>query len=535
MKINELRVFDLKFGRDSSWLNSGINPTVSSLMGIVFISFVVLLSGCESSKGSLGQKATGSMEEFPMVKLPQGYKIEKFVDGLNFPTTLTWDDDGKMYVAEAGGSMELNQYAPIRILQVESGKTTEIVNLSDEVNVSMVGIFWHNGWFYFTHRADDNTGAVSRVNKSGKVELLFKGFLDSQTQHQVNDIQMGPDGRMYIAVGMGGNSAVMDASTGLWIKENSTAQAIPCQDIVLLGKNFQVPNVLSDDKKDSVVTGAYVPHGTTTKPGQVIKGVTLCGGSILSFDPANPAQTIETYAWGFRNMIGFTWDSQGNMYAAENGYDVRGARPVKDNMDASLRIEKGRWYGVPDFSAGREPLNDPKFEVPDSLQAMVYLNGEPIGKNVGFVIDHQASGLTPPDPSLVLGRHEWNSSPSMMDVAPASWGELADHVFISEWGDLAPPTNPLRGKAPAGSRIVKVDPATGELTTFVGNVQPGTASEQGGERKGIEHPFGIKFGPDGAMYIVDYGVVEFDKSQQGVPFKFVKGSGAIWKVSKIEK
>jgi glucose/arabinose dehydrogenase len=222
--------------------------------------------------------------------------------------------------------MELEQYTPIRILQVEPGKTTVVADVSDEVNVAMVGITWHNGWFYFTHRAEDNTGAVSRVNTSGQVELLFKGVLDNQTQHQVNDIQMGPDGRMYVAVGMGGNSSVMDASTGYWIKRNPTAQTTPCQDIVLMGKNFKEADFRTEDKTDSVLTGAYVAFGTTTSPGQVIKGVKLCGGSILSFDPENPAGTIETHAWGFRNMIGFAWDRQtGAMYAAENGYDVRGA------------------------------------------------------------------------------------------------------------------------------------------------------------------------------------------------------------------
>jgi glucose/arabinose dehydrogenase len=499
-----------------------------------FLFTAMALPGCQYLERFLDDPGK-EKDRFPFIQVPEGYKIEKVVDGLNYPTTLTWDDEGKMYVSEAGGSMELEQYAPIRILQVEPGKTTVVADVSDEVNVSMVGITWHKGWFYFTHRADDNTGAVSRVNKSGQVELLFKGVLDSQTQHQVNDIQMGPDGRMYVAVGMGGNSAVMDASTGYWIKRNPTAQATPCQDIVLLGKDFKVPNVLSNDKNDSLLTGAYVPHGVRTSPGQVIKGVQLCGGSILSFDPENPAGTIETHAWGFRNMIGFAWNRQtGAMYAAENGYDVRGARPVRDNLDASLRIEKGRWYGVPDFSAGREPLTDPKFEVPDSLQAMVFLNGEAIGKNLGFVIDHQASGLTPPDPSMVLGRHEWNSSPSMLDVAPASWGDMAGHVFISEWGDLAPPTNPLRGKAPAGSQVVMVDPATGNLTPFIRNMHPGPASEQGGARKGIEHPFGVKFGPDGALYIVDYGVVELDRSQEGVPFIFKAGTGVIWKVSKVK-
>jgi glucose/arabinose dehydrogenase len=221
------------------------------------------------------------------------------------------------------------------------------------------------------------------------------------------------------------------------------------------------------------------------------------------------------------------------MYLAENGYDVRGSRPVKDEIDASLRIEKGKWYGVPDFSAGREPLTNPKFEVPDQFQAMVFVNGQPIGKNLGFVIDHAASGLTPPDPSMVLGRHEVNASPTLLDVAPASWGSMAGHVFIAEWGDLAPPTNPLRGEKPAGYQIVKVNPANGRLEPFVRNVHPGPASEQGNAGKGIEHPFDVKFGPDGAMYIVDYGVVEINLASSGSPFSPKKGTGIIWKVSKM--
>jgi glucose/arabinose dehydrogenase len=221
------------------------------------------------------------------------------------------------------------------------------------------------------------------------------------------------------------------------------------------------------------------------------------------------------------------------MYAAENGYDVRGSRPVKDYMDASLRIKEGAWYGVPDFSAGREPLTNAKFEVPDSLQAMVVIEGKPQGKNLGFVIDHKASGLTPPDPSLVVGQHEFNSSPSLLDVAPASWGNMAGHLFIAEWGDLAPPTNPLRGKAPSGFQIVKVDPTTRSLMPFVRNQQRGPASMQGKPGQGIERPFDVKFGPDGAMYIVDYGVVEIDMSKQP-PYTYKPGTGAIWKVSKIK-
>jgi glucose/arabinose dehydrogenase len=272
------------------------------------------------------------------------------------------------------------------------------------------------------------------------------------------------------------------------------------------------------------LTGAYVPFGEETEPGQVIQGVTLCGGSILSFDPANPMGTIKVHAWGFRNLIGLAWNKQtGEMYAAENGYDVRGLRPVNDEIDASLKIKSDVfWYGVPDFSAGREPLTNPKFEAPEDLMAMVVIDGEEQGKELGFVINHEASGLTPPDRSVVLGRHEFNSSPSLLDVAPESWGEWSGDVFVAEWGDLAPPTNPLRGEN---------NPASGSLEPFVRNRQPGPASTQGMPGEGIERPFDVKFGPDGAMYIVDYGVVDINMDK-APPYVYRANTGAIWKVSK---
>ena len=471
-----------------------------------------------------------------ILNLPPGFKAEKLVSGLHLPTTVTWDDEGNMFVVEAGGGLFPQQLAPMRIVQImEDGRQVEVADLSNKgIEPSIVGITWHNGWFYITHRAQDLTGAVSRVSKSGQVELVFKGIIDNQSEHQINDIQVGPDGWMYVAVGPAGNAGVVGPSIAPWVMKSPNLHPRPCQDIVLVGRNFKTANFLTEDKTDSVKTGAYVPFGVETHPGQVIQGVTLCGGSILKFDPNNPMGTITTHAWGFRNLIGLTWDSKGNMYAAENGYDIRGSRPVKDYLDASLRIHEGMWYGVPDFSAGREPLTDPKFEVPDSLQAPVYIQDEFVGKNLEFVIDHEASGLTPPDPSVVIARHEFNSSPSMLDVAPKSWGKYADDVFIAEWGDLAPPTNPLRGKKPAGFKVVRVDSKTGQLETFVSNMSEGSASAQGMEGKGLDRPFTVRFGPDGAMYIVDYGVVTVDLSKTP-PYAYKESSGAIWKITRGEK
>lgn len=483
---------------------------------------------------ALAQDATPE-SGFPVVELPEGYQIEKVVEGLTFATSLTWDDQGQMYVAEAGGAF-LDLGAPSRILRIENGEATEVVNLTEAIGTiaSVIGLSWHDGAFYFTHRdPDDRTGAASRVTPDGEVTHLFSGIVDSQDEHQVNDIRMGPDGRMYVCSGLAGNAAVMGIDNAPFVMLSPDAHATSCRDIVLTGRNYMTPDFRSDDPSDLVATGAYVPFGTETKPGQTIEGTTKCGGAILVFDPEsdNPEDTLEVYAWGFRNVIGLVWDKDETMYAAVNGYDIRGSRPVQDEHDATYRVEEGAWYGCPDFSAALEPLTDAKFGVPGSLQPPVMIGGQPVSTDApGFVIDHEASGLEVADTSLIAGLHDWNSSPCMLDVAPESWGEFAGHLFITEWGDLAPPTNPLLDK-PAGSRVVHVNPESGEVMPFAQNAMPGPASAQMAMGMGLERPFDVKFGPDGAMYIVDYGVVRFNPASEGSPYEFPPETGVIWKVT----
>ncbi|MDQ3653721.1 MAG: PQQ-dependent sugar dehydrogenase [Chloroflexota bacterium] len=482
---------------------------------------------------ALAQDATPEAG-FPVIELPEDYQIEKVVDGLTFPTGMTWDDQGQMYVAEAGGAF-LDLGAPSRILRIENGQATEVVNLTQTVGTiaSVVGLYWHNGAF-FTHRdADDRTGAASRVTPDGEATLLFSGIVDSQSEHQVNDIRMGPDGRMYVASGPAGNAAVMGIDNGPFIMASPDVHTTPCVDIVLTGRNYVTPDFRTDDPSDTVMTGAYVPFGTETMPGQVIEGTTKCGGAILVFDPEsdNPEETLAVYAWGFRNVVGLVWDADGVMYAGVNGYDIRGSRPVQDEFDPTYRVQEGAWYGWPDFSAAFEPLTDPKFGVPGSLQPPVMIEGQPVSTDApGFLIDHEASGLEVADPSLIAGLHDWNSSPSMLDVAPDSWTEFAGQLFVAEWGDLAPPTNPLRDE-PSGYRIVRIDPESGEVQPFARNMKPGPASLQMAMGMGLERPFDVKFGPDGAMYIVDYSVARINPASEGTPYEFPPETGVIWKVT----
>ena len=253
-----------------------------------------------------------------------------------------------------------------------------------------------------------------------------------------------------------------------FIQLSPDVRATPCQNIVLTGRNYETPDFRTADPSDTVQTGAYVLFGTETEPGQEIEGATLCGGSILAFDPADPAGSLEVYASGFRNVIGLAWNEDGEMFAAVNGYDVRGSRPVKDEFDPTYRVEEGAWYGWPDYSAGLEPLTDPKFEVPDPQQVPVYIGDELQGPELDFLIDHEASGLEVADGSLVVGRHDWSSSPSKLDVAPEGFGDFGGQLFVTEWGDLAPPTNPLLDEV-VGYQISRIDPESGRAEPFARN------------------------------------------------------------------
>ncbi|AFZ69321.1 PQQ-dependent sugar dehydrogenase [Deinococcus peraridilitoris] len=473
-------------------------------------------------------------QSFPTIQVPAGYKVEKVVGGLTYATSVAWDNQGRMYVLEAGGAF-VEEPVPARLMRIDNGRAVEVVNLQQKgIGASAVGLVWHDGAFYITHRdGKDRTGAVSRVTLNGQVTQLFKGIVDSQSEHQINGIEVGPDEKMYVAVGPATNAGVVGIDLGPFVARSPQVHARPCQDIVLTGRNFMTPDFRTPDQSDTVLTGAFVPFGTETKAGQVIKGTNKCGGSILTFDPKNAEATLRPFVSGLRNAIDLAWNKQGEMFVAVNGFDIRGSRGVKDQWDATYRVKQGTWYGWPDFSAALEPLTDAKFTPPGSQLAPIMQGGVMQPPKLEFLINHEASKLSAPDKNLVAGLHEWNSSPSGLHFSPDNWGPFANQLFVAEWGDLSPATNPLRDK-PTGYQISRIDPNTKRAVPFARNAKPGPASGQGAMGQGLERPFDLKFN-DGAMYIVDYGVARVNPARikdGKPPYEFPPKTGVVWKITR---
>jgi hypothetical protein len=485
---------------------------------------------------------------FPDVVLPPGYQLEKVADGLSFLTEMAFDDQGRLYVNEAGGGFEPMQWRPPRILRLDpqTGDRSVVIDLSTHIRPPLMGLAWNDGWLYFTHRDLDDTGALSRVRDDGTgLQQLLTGFEDAKAEHFMNGVEVRNEW-VYFGVGQAGNSGVLGPDVNGFVLANPEVRPVPCRELTLVGYNFE--GRLTDDAPLER-TGAFVPYGVTTQPGQRIPGMRKCGGAVHRFRPDNPDATLEVVADGIRQPIGLAFNPMDELFVGENGYDVRGFRPAQDEFDATLRIRPGHWYGFPDFSAAREPLTLDKFEPPADPRLElppVYLGDELVSEDwfLDFVIDHGASGLAAPDRSLVAGLHEVHSSPSGIDVAPQAWGALGGQLFVAEWGDLTPPTNPLQPRLRAGIRVSRIDPRFPQTPAqpFVRNRQQRTASEMGVPGQALERPYDVKFGAhprgmeEAAMYITDYGIVEIDESRppEGPPYRYLPDTGVIWRVVRTE-
>src|SRR6478735_11084777 len=78
-------------------------------------------------------------------------------------------------------------------------------------------------------------------------------------------------------------------------------------------------------------------------------------------------------------------------------------------------------------------------------------------------------------------------------------------LFVSEWGTLAPINTPRKEALTHGFKVIRVDVKTGTAEDFFTNQSSGPASALGSG--GLERPVASKFGPDGNLYVLDFGVV----------------------------
>ncbi len=454
--------------------------------------------------GRLRLKREGSRPYNPAhVLVPQGFAVELVACGFNSPVHCCFDDDGFCYVTEGGHKIE----ARPRILKVDvsTGEHETFLELPEERWIktgSVTGGCWHDGYFYFS-----NTNALSRVRPGGEIEDIVTD-LPGLGDHQTNYPNVGPDGKLYWGQGTATNLGVVGADNYAyeWLRDFRDFHDVPGQDIVLAGRNFEYPDVFGNPA-DKVTSGAYVPFGTETTAGRVVKGDVRASGSILCCNP--DGSDLQLVAWGLRNPYGTAFHPDGRLFAVEHGIDERSQRFIVDDNDDFYEIQRGAWYGWPDFASGIR-LDDPCW-------------GEAGQGREPVLAEHPD-----PDPPKPFATFPTHSAANGVDFCRDPGFGFEGDAFVALFGDLAPVTS--KRVMPVGYKVVRVDMASGEVVDFAVNKLTGPASKL--PHRGFERPSHCQFGPDGALYVVDWGVVKIAPEVGGIRMK--PGTGALWRIRRTE-
>lgn len=429
-------------------------------------------------------------DTLPSVMLPAGYRMEQVASGLTFPTSVTWDENGRMYVLEAGSAPGPKAVGSGRVLRIDGDAKSVVL---DGLIAPASDVKFLNGEMYVAHR-----GTLSVVRGGARVDLI--------TDLPWGDYSTGEiafkDGWVYLGNGTVTNSGIVGDDNFVygWPFENPRMSDVPAESVTLKGLNFISLDLRTAGLTDTTSTGAFSPFGTPTSEGQVVAGNVKSSGSVLRV--RTDGTGLETYAWGLRNPFGLRFSPAGDLIATDQGYDDRGSRPVANAPDAVYAVKQGAWYGWPDYAAGAP--------VTDSTLSSTRYNDRPLS----MLLDGT------PVPATPLAKLAVHTGAMKFDFAPFGF-DTQTRMFIASFGE----TDPLSGApaAPAGSSILAYDMKTGRLEAFAYNRAQAPA---GRSLFGLNHPIDVKFGPDGFMYVVDYGVYEIN----GQTANAVPGTGVVWRI-----
>ena len=519
-----------------------VGSGIGRLLCALAISAVLVLgasTGCKRGPAVLPAEGQTIIDR-TLVEYPAGTELKPFITGLTAPSAMTFDNDGSLIIAESGidgrnpriyGFRQDGTYFDIYPFGRRLPNIFGIGGGGFRIYGPIGGMTFTNGKLYVTHRDVNNRGVVTALGYDGSHQTIVAD-LPAQGDHSVTDIVLHPrDGRLYFGMGTATNSGVVGLDNMRWLRRNRTVADQPWGGVYLLGRRFDTPNPFSGlfGGADLAVTAPFQPFGKSIETFVPAAPNGKPNGAIYSVDPNGGGLRIE--AFGIRYPFGLGFAENTALYATNQGMKLRGTRPVKDDPDVMIQILQGQWYGWPDYSANLRPIREPQFQPPVE---MIVKSGY---RDLSFLIDrtHPSSGLPIDLSPTNLLRAEFKplSGAAKFDFAPPSGpfsrlrqgGNIA---IVAQWGDRAPyDTGGLRLAGPTGYKVVQVNVDDRQVTEFIRNTRQGPASRH--DIAAMERPIDVKFGPDGALYILDFGQMEMKKGKE----KIRGGTGKVYRLFAI--
>ena len=516
---------------------SAIGNRQSAILASLCLAIGILVSGCVKQPRMLPYNQQVPIDR-SLLKYPTGFAVQPFIRNLTAPTAIAWDQDKSLLVAE-GGSYDQE---PRIISFKRDGSFTTIYPYGQRLLFDIGrprfrmygpigGMLVYKGRIYVSHRDEDGFGRISALDHHGG-HTTIAAHLPAQGDYPVTDLAIDPRlNRLLFGVGAATNSGVVGLDNWEWVRDQPKVHDLPWGRLHLQGYRFDSPNPFSGlfGPAEIAVTAPFQAFNVSNQT--EVGGNETPNAAIYSCSPEGGDLHVEAH--GIRYPRGIAYN--GSLYSfffTNEGMELRGTRPVKNDRDALLRlIPGGAWYGWPDYTADLRPVSEDQFQPP---QEMIARTGY---QRVLWVIDRNQTNSDPkaipiqePTRDRVMGEFSPLSGAAKLDFVPATWPDrlARGKAVVALAGDTAPfdtSGRPIIG--PIGYKVAIVDVQTARVEDFIRNTAGGPASRIDPKNLNLlERPVDVKFGPDGTLYILDAGRMQI---RDGRP-EYEPGTGQIFRL-----